>query len=128
MKYIEQIKSAIIEYNRKHQFPASVVGMTPAMNEIVKTELGAKGDFVTIRGVCVERRDISDKPLFWIGGTVDFHTPKEPVDPEKVMKALDMCGNMLCNDNCPYFRTDDCARTMKRDAVEIIKELRGNKT
>lgn len=132
MKYLEQINNAIKEYEKNRHCKPGVVGMTPSMYNLLKNEIGVdvepEGGWRTVYGISIDVQEVAHVPLFWLGGKVDFYTPPEHVDPEKLVKALDICANMPCGDNCPYFYTKDCTTEIKRDAVKVINELRGNKT
>ena len=121
MRYTEQIFEGLKTYNKNHSFPADQIGMTPAMRELVKSELGVDGIIESFHGVHVNCRDISDKPLFWIGGNVDFYKPKKPVDFHKVIKGV-TCHESLNCIGCPYNGNTDCSQRLCNDLSEFFEE------
>ena len=137
MKYIEQINNEIKEYEKTHYCRPDVVGMTPSMYDLLKNEIGVdvepKGGWRTVYGIRIDVQEVADVPLFWFNGSIIIHRPNKPIDPASVQKALEIhiSGIRACrSDGCPY--VDEypakCVMHLCKDALEVIKELRGNKT
>lgn len=129
MTYVEQMRDALENYEGKHG-RADVIGMTPAMYNLIKDEnekAGVKepeGGWWSFYGVRIDVQDVSKEPLFCIGGTI--HKPMKPIDVEKIIKGV-KCHSKAkwvkdC-EGCPYkgnFVT--CSLDLCADVLEYFKQ------